>query len=51
MKNKIFTYFSHCSPSVSLLLRVPTIWKEILTLFFQKKMRLRTLIIFKDLLK
>lgn len=51
MKNKIFTYFSHCSPPVSLLLRVPTIWKEIQTLYFQKKMRLRTLIISKDLLK
>lgn len=51
MKNKIFYILSHCSPPVSLLLRVPTIWKEIQTLYFQKKMRLRTLIISKDLLK
>ncbi len=46
MKNKIFLHtFRIVLRRFRFLLRVPTIWKEIQTLYFQKKMRLRTLII------
>lgn len=51
MKNKIIHILSYSSPPDSRLLRVPTIWTEILTLCCQQKMRSRTSITSKDLSK